>query len=114
MVCVTCVVIEQLVPAWPPKKLKRRHTSRNDHILPPVVLRGCFAAKKGGSESSLFIQFQIKLFCRFLLNKVKNEILISQTFNIAGQEAILLDRIRVSSTVGSGFNCDYFRSKRTP
>ena len=29
MVCVTCVLIEQLVPARPPKKLKRRHTSPN-------------------------------------------------------------------------------------
>ena len=46
MVCVTCVLIEQLVPARPPKKLKRRHTSPNGLRLPPVVLRGCFAAKK--------------------------------------------------------------------
>ena len=27
MVCVTCVLIEQLVPARPPKKLKKKHTS---------------------------------------------------------------------------------------
>ena len=46
MVWVTCVLIEQLVPARPPKKLKSRHTSPNDHRLPPVVLRGCIAAKK--------------------------------------------------------------------
>ena len=45
MVCVTCVLIEQLVPAQPPKKLKRRHTSPNGDRLPPVVLRGCFATK---------------------------------------------------------------------
>ena len=35
-----------LVPARPPKKLKRRQTSPNGLRLPPVVLRGCFAAKK--------------------------------------------------------------------
>ena len=29
MVCVTCVLIEQLVPARPPKKLNMRHTSPN-------------------------------------------------------------------------------------
>ena len=51
MVCVTCVLIEQLVPAQPPKKLKRRHTSPNDHRLPPVALRGCFAAKKTGQKT---------------------------------------------------------------
>ena len=45
MVCVTCVPFEQLVPARPLKKLKRRHTSPNGDRLPPVVLRGCFAAK---------------------------------------------------------------------
>ena len=36
MVCVTCVLMEQLVPARPP----------NGDGLPLVVLRGCFAAKK--------------------------------------------------------------------
>ena len=46
MVCVTCVLIEQLVPARPSKKLKRRHTSPNGLRLQSVVLRGCFAAKK--------------------------------------------------------------------
>ena len=45
MVCVTCVLIEQLMPARPPKKLKRRHTSPNGDKLPLVVLKGCFAAK---------------------------------------------------------------------
>ena len=45
IVCVTCMLIEQLVPARPPKKLKRRQTLPNDQKLPPVVLRGCFAAK---------------------------------------------------------------------
>ena len=53
MVCVTCVLIEQLVPAWPLKKFKRGQTSPNVHILPLteiyrlplVVRRGCFAAK---------------------------------------------------------------------
>ena len=45
MVCVTCVLIEQLVPARPPKKLKWPQTSPNGDGLPPVVLRGCFAAK---------------------------------------------------------------------
>ena len=45
MVCVKCVLIEQLVPARPPKKLKRRRTSPNGDRFPPVVLRGCFAAK---------------------------------------------------------------------
>ena len=44
MVCVTCVLIEQLMPARPPKKLKRRHTSPNGDKLPLVVLRGCSAA----------------------------------------------------------------------
>ena len=39
------VLIEQLVPARPPKKLKVGHTSPNDDRLPPVVLRGCYAAK---------------------------------------------------------------------
>ena len=33
MVCVTCVLIDQLVPGRPPKKLKWRHkTSPNGHI----------------------------------------------------------------------------------
>ena len=45
MVCVTCVLIEQLLPARPPKKPKRRQTSPNGDGLPLVVLRGCFAAK---------------------------------------------------------------------
>ena len=45
MVCVTCVLIEQLVPVQHPKKLKRRHTSPNGDRLTPVVLRGCFLAK---------------------------------------------------------------------
>ena len=48
MVCVTCV-IEPLVPARPPKKLKWRQTDRqtspNGDGLPLMVLRGCFAAK---------------------------------------------------------------------
>ena len=46
MVCVTCVLIKQLVPARPPKELKRRHTSPNDKRLPLVVLRGCFCFAK--------------------------------------------------------------------
>ena len=49
MVCVTCLLIEQLVPALPPKKLKWRQTDRqtspNGDGLPLVVLRSCFAAK---------------------------------------------------------------------
>ena len=45
IVCVTCVLIEQLVPARPPKQLKRPHTSPNRFRLPLVVHRGCFAAK---------------------------------------------------------------------
>ena len=53
MLCVTCVLIEQLVPARPPKKLKRRHASPNGDILPTVVFRGCFAAKKAGYPSKL-------------------------------------------------------------
>ena len=47
MVCVTCVLIEQLVPARPSKSLKgHRETSPNGDGLPLVVLRGCFAAKR--------------------------------------------------------------------
>ena len=48
MVCVTCVLIEQLVPVRPQKKLKRTQTqtSPDGNGLPLVVLRGCFAAKK--------------------------------------------------------------------
>ena len=53
MVCVTYVLIEQLVPARPPKKLKRRHTSPHDHRFSPVVLRG-FTAKNGIFE--IFLQ----------------------------------------------------------
>ena len=34
MVCVTCVLIEQLVPAQHPKKFKWRQTSPNGHRLP--------------------------------------------------------------------------------
>ena len=34
MMCVTCVLIEKLVPARPPKKLKVGHTSPNDHRRP--------------------------------------------------------------------------------
>ena len=45
MVCVTCMLIEQLMPARPPKKLKSRHTSLNGLRLSLVVLRGCCAAK---------------------------------------------------------------------
>ena len=45
VVCVTCVLIEPLVPARPPKKLKCPQTSPNGNGLPLVVLRGCFAAK---------------------------------------------------------------------
>ena len=41
-----CALIEQLVPARPPKKLKSRHTSHNGLRLPLVVLRGCCAANK--------------------------------------------------------------------
>ena len=41
-VCDMCVLIEQLVPARPPKKLKRRRPSPNGDGLPLVVLRGCF------------------------------------------------------------------------
>ena len=52
MVCVTCVLIEQLVPALPPKKLKWRQTSPNGDGLPQVVLRGCFAAK---NSADIFI-----------------------------------------------------------
>ena len=45
MVCVTCVLYEQPMPARPPKKLKRRHTSPNDHIPPPVVLKNWIRQK---------------------------------------------------------------------
>ena len=37
MVCVTCVLIEQLVPARPPKKLKRRRPSPNGDGLPHIL-----------------------------------------------------------------------------
>ena len=49
VVCVTCVLIKQLVPARPQIKLKWRQTDRqtspNGDGLPLVVLRG-FAARK--------------------------------------------------------------------
>ena len=51
MVCVTCVLIEKLVPARPPKSLTGlRQTSPNGdrQTLPNgdgLVPRGCFAAK---------------------------------------------------------------------
>ena len=49
ILCVTCVLIEQLVPARPPKKLKWRHTDR----LPLMVLRGCFAAKNATRQTRI-------------------------------------------------------------
>ena len=38
MVCLTCVLIEQLVPVRPPKKLKWRRPSINGDGLPLVTL----------------------------------------------------------------------------
>ena len=52
MVCVTCVLIEQLVPARPPKKLKVGHTSPNDYILPKWFLEAALQLKKGGKSSN--------------------------------------------------------------
>ena len=40
-----CALIQQLVPARPPEKLKMPQTYPNGLRLPLVVLRGCFAAK---------------------------------------------------------------------
>ena len=47
MVCVKCVLIEQLVPARPPKSLNGDNLPLTEtYSLSLVVLRGCFAAKK--------------------------------------------------------------------
>ena len=46
MACVTCVLIEQLVPARPPKKLTVRQTSPNDHILPKWFLDAALQLKR--------------------------------------------------------------------
>ena len=59
------------MPAWPPKKLKWRHTSPYDHRLPPLVLRGCFAAKNFIGLDTLktgvgLIERQIINFFKFL------------------------------------------------
>ena len=53
MVCVTCVLIKQLVPARPPNG--DRQTSPNGDGLPLVVLR-CFAAKNslGWRSANIF------------------------------------------------------------
>ena len=61
MVCVTCVLIEQLVPARPPKKLK-------GDGLPLVVLRGCLA---GSLEYSTTL---ILLYKKFVLKTVNTNL----------------------------------------